>query len=332
MSTPEHFQRIDGRVHVQRLAACRVALIGVGAVGSRIADELARSGVGSLLLVDGDTLEAANLARHVLGADSVGDNKAHGLAERLAATIPSLQVAYLARHVTDRVPDAAIRGLLATADAVVVATDDRRVQRRIGRIALGADLPAVFPGVDVTAGRGEVFVALGAHTPCFSCFDEFRAPEAPLRAPIALNIDIYATVDIAVRVVLGVLDPLSQFADLMRGTAEDPRPRTIFLVSGPGRGTGLFSEGRSIRRGIPDFRPGCPACAPVRPATPRPSAVRPAPPPDLWTSATSTRWLLAVPMALFTLGLLVPSGVVWALAALSGIGAVVIFGRDSTEP
>jgi len=324
MSTPEHFQRIDGRVDLQRLGECTLAVVGVGAVGSQIAEQAARSGVGNLLLVDGDTLEAPNVARHVLGADAIGENKAAAVAARLAAAIPSLHVAYVPRYITDDVPDEDMRELLASADLVVVATDDRNVQRRIGRVALEADLPAVFPGVDADGARGEVFVALGPHTPCFDCWDLFRTADTPLRAVTALNIDTYATVDVAVRVVLGVLDPRSQFADLMRGTADDPRPRTIFFVAGPGREAGIFSTGRSIRRGVPDFRPNCPVCSRFRPVPAR--AGRPDPPfPTRQPITTgSARWWLLAPLALFILGLAVPSGLVWALAAIAGTGAIAM--------
>ncbi len=56
-----------------------LVIIGCGAVGSKIALSLARSGETDLCLVDGDELSPHNMVRHALLADSVGTNKAKAL-------------------------------------------------------------------------------------------------------------------------------------------------------------------------------------------------------------------------------------------------------------
>jgi hypothetical protein len=65
-----------------------VAVIGVGAVGSSMAELLARGGVKKLVLVDGDCLTAGNLVRHTLLIENIGDAKARSVAERLMLTSP----------------------------------------------------------------------------------------------------------------------------------------------------------------------------------------------------------------------------------------------------
>jgi hypothetical protein len=67
-------------------------VFGCGSVGSFVAENLARSGVGGLNLVDYDELVWANVGRHVLGATSVGRNKALALAERLQREFPHLEI------------------------------------------------------------------------------------------------------------------------------------------------------------------------------------------------------------------------------------------------
>lgn len=67
-------------------------VFGCGSVGSFVAENLARSGVGGLNLVDYDELVWANVGRHVLGATSVGRNKALALAERLQSEFPHLEI------------------------------------------------------------------------------------------------------------------------------------------------------------------------------------------------------------------------------------------------
>jgi sulfur-carrier protein adenylyltransferase/sulfurtransferase len=70
------------------LACRRVAIIGCGAIGGPVANELAMAGVGHLLLIDPENLIWANVGRHPLGADSVGFGKASQLAKKLTVNFP----------------------------------------------------------------------------------------------------------------------------------------------------------------------------------------------------------------------------------------------------
>lgn len=66
-----------------RLNAARVAVVGCGSVGSKVAVHLARSGVGQFVLVDGDVLASGNLVRNELDWRAVGMHKSQVLASRL---------------------------------------------------------------------------------------------------------------------------------------------------------------------------------------------------------------------------------------------------------
>lgn len=76
-----HVGRLDP-AH-SRLAKFKVAIVGCGSVGSKVAVHLARSGVGSFALVDGDVLASGNLVRNELDWRSVGIHKAPALAARI---------------------------------------------------------------------------------------------------------------------------------------------------------------------------------------------------------------------------------------------------------
>lgn len=66
-----------------RLNATRVAVVGCGSVGSKVAVHLARSGVGQFVLVDGDVLASGNLVRNELDWRAVGMHKSQALESRL---------------------------------------------------------------------------------------------------------------------------------------------------------------------------------------------------------------------------------------------------------
>ncbi|MFW6030223.1 MAG: ThiF family adenylyltransferase [Halanaerobiales bacterium] len=59
----------------------KITLIGLGALGSQIFNNFTRMGFGKWILIDHDTLEMHNLARHALSVDNVGKNKAQSLSE-----------------------------------------------------------------------------------------------------------------------------------------------------------------------------------------------------------------------------------------------------------
>jgi molybdopterin/thiamine biosynthesis adenylyltransferase len=67
-------------------------LLGAGTLGSTIAEELIKSGVGNLTIVDYDSLEIGNVCRHRLGLNYVGQNKARALKTELLQKNPFAKI------------------------------------------------------------------------------------------------------------------------------------------------------------------------------------------------------------------------------------------------
>jgi len=85
--------RLYGQGTLARLGRCKVAVIGLGGVGSWVAEALARSGVGALTLIDADDLCLSNTNRQLPALDGhYGRNKAEVMAERCRAINPLLDV------------------------------------------------------------------------------------------------------------------------------------------------------------------------------------------------------------------------------------------------
>lgn len=100
----ERFAGIDrlyGRGALARLGECRVAVVGVGGVGSWAAEALARSGIGHLSLIDADDLCMSNTNRQLPALEGqYGRNKAEALAERCRAINPGMSVDAVPAFVT----------------------------------------------------------------------------------------------------------------------------------------------------------------------------------------------------------------------------------------
>jgi sulfur-carrier protein adenylyltransferase/sulfurtransferase len=86
---------VHGRDHNPEsnlLRGKRVTLIGVGSMGSGVADLVVKAGVGALTLIDPDILASANTSRHLLGTPAVGENKAIAVRQSLAKRFPHLKI------------------------------------------------------------------------------------------------------------------------------------------------------------------------------------------------------------------------------------------------
>ncbi len=89
----ERCARLFGNAGVDKLAAGRVVVFGLGGVGAMAAEALARSGVGYLPLVDHDVVGISNVNRqlHALGS-TMGKAKAEVMAARICDAMPSVSV------------------------------------------------------------------------------------------------------------------------------------------------------------------------------------------------------------------------------------------------
>ncbi len=86
-------ERLYGPGALERLASAQVAVVGLGGVGGWAAEALARSGLGGLVLIDGDEVCVSNTNRQVQAlAGAYGRSKVEVLAERLRAIHPALRI------------------------------------------------------------------------------------------------------------------------------------------------------------------------------------------------------------------------------------------------
>jgi sulfur-carrier protein adenylyltransferase/sulfurtransferase len=126
--------------------AKRVAVVGLGSVGSKMAEMMLRSGIHKLLLVDGDVMLPVNLERHTLDWRDVGYRKVHAVKRRLLQIVPGASVDILAknlnwqrsaRHYASDIDQ------LASCDLIIDATGDVPTALLLGAIAADNEKPFV---------------------------------------------------------------------------------------------------------------------------------------------------------------------------------------------
>ena len=86
-------QLLLGREGIEKLAASRVAVFGIGGVGGYVCEALVRSGVGAFDLIDDDKVCLTNLNRQIIATrKTVGKYKAEVMAERMKEINPDVDI------------------------------------------------------------------------------------------------------------------------------------------------------------------------------------------------------------------------------------------------
>ena len=133
------------KVIMEKLNSARVAIAGLGGLGSNIAMMLARSGVGHLLLVDFDTVDVTNLNRQAYLIPQVGSPKPQALIELLKQVNPYLE--YEERFV--KVTPENVKELFSTYPIVCEAFD-----KPDQKAMLVNEVLTQIPGTIVVSGNG----------------------------------------------------------------------------------------------------------------------------------------------------------------------------------
>lgn len=136
--------RLYGEAGYRRIRAARVAVVGVGGVGSWAAEALARSGVAELTLIDLDHVAESNINRQVQALSStVGQAKVLALRDRIAQIHPGCRL-HLVEEFVEPGNWPAI--LPAAVDAVIDCCDQVRAKLAIAAWALAQQVPLVCVG------------------------------------------------------------------------------------------------------------------------------------------------------------------------------------------
>ncbi|WP_200333222.1 ThiF family adenylyltransferase [Thiocystis violacea] len=149
-----------------------IAVIGAGALGSTVAELLARGGVANILIVDHDDLEPGNLVRHTLVGADLGRNKATATAARLQGAAP---MSSISAHAASLPCGDRLQKLLEPIDIVVDCTGEDEVLRRLGDAWW--TIPRRFLSASLGFAAKRLFL-FGAHA-CAFPFEEFAAAVKP---------------------------------------------------------------------------------------------------------------------------------------------------------
>lgn len=154
----------------KRLKAARVLCVGTGGLGSPLAFYLAAAGIGTIGLVDFDTVDESNLQRQILhSTNDIGRPKVVSATEKLKALNPDLNVV----QITDRITSDNALQLFAEYDVIVDGTDNFATRYLVNDACVLLGKPNVYGSIFRFDGQATVFFP--PHGPCYRCL----YPEPP---------------------------------------------------------------------------------------------------------------------------------------------------------
>lgn len=156
----------------KKLARSCVVVIGCGALGTTIANNLVRSGIGHVILVDRDIIELNNLQRqNLFNENDIGLPKAFIAAEKLKEINSEVKIEYVIDDVTYK----NIWSIIKNVDVVLDGTDNMLVRFLINDACVKHNIPWIYGGAIETYGM--TMNIIPNKTPCFRCLIQ-DLPEA----------------------------------------------------------------------------------------------------------------------------------------------------------
>ncbi len=151
----------------------RALIIGAGGLGSPAAMYLACSGVGSITIVDDDTVDLTNLQRQIMhNTASIGQAKVLSAQRTLRELNPTVQVQALQTRADAQL----LQSLVIQADVVLDCSDNFQTRQAINTACVQQRVPLVSGAAIGMDGQIAVYDPREADAPCYACV---FAPDAP---------------------------------------------------------------------------------------------------------------------------------------------------------
>ena len=198
---------VDGQ---RRLKAARVLCVGAGGLGSPAALYLAAAGVGTIGLVDFDTVDTSNLQRQVLYSTAdVGRPKLEAAAARLQGLNPHVRID---KHAVTLDASNA-RELVSAYDVVLDGTDNFTARYLVNDASVLTGTPNAYGSIFRFEGQASVFAT--KHGPCYRCLHPEPPPPGLVPSCAEAGVlgvlpGIIGTIQAteAIKLLLGVGEPL----------------------------------------------------------------------------------------------------------------------------
>ncbi|TFZ01494.1 HesA/MoeB/ThiF family protein [Ramlibacter rhizophilus] len=202
----------------ERLSRGRALVIGAGGLGSPVALYLAGAGIGSITLVDGDTVDLTNLQRQIAHSQArVGQPKVESARQAMLALNATTHV----RTVEQRADAALLGELVAASDVAIDCSDNFATRQALNAACVRHRVPLVSGAAIRFDGQVAVFDSRAADAPCYACV---FPPDAPVEETRCAVMGVFAP-------LVGIIGSIqaAEALKLLAGVGEPLRGRLSML-------------------------------------------------------------------------------------------------------
>jgi molybdopterin-synthase adenylyltransferase len=210
---------VEGQQHILE---ARLLVIGAGGLGSPVAMYLGTAGVGTITIVDHDTVDLTNLQRQIAhNLSRIGQPKAASAATTIAAINPEVHVIAL----QERADAARLDTLVDGADVVIDCSDNFATRHAVNAACVAHRKPLVSGAAIGFDGQISVYDTRDAPNPCYACvfppeatFEEVRCATMGVFAPLVGIIGTMQAAE-ALKLITGIGPSLAGRLQMLDGRA-----------------------------------------------------------------------------------------------------------------
>lgn len=258
---PAMFSRIIfAGLDVRQLLSKTALIGGAGGLGVIVGEILARTGIGTIIIIDRDVVEEENLNRLVYTREDAGKPKAECLAKKLEAirNAESINSQYHLKaeaYQEDVVAWMELERLIGRADIIFTCFDNEAARIELNAYATAMNKPLIDGGTSENALRGTVTTVLPGKTPCLECYWSNQT---------LVSVEDLDSNEKELQTLILKTPCNSSLATTMNIVASLQTEQALKLLCGYGEIVPLIrfslEESFFVKGAYPKRRAGCPAC------------------------------------------------------------------------
>ena len=166
-----------GEAGQEKLKKARIVIAGSGGLGSPIAIYLAAAGIGTIRIIDNDTVELSNLNRQVLHWDrDINRSKVESSAEKLRQLNPGVTI----ETISETISEDSVSRLISGCDLVMDGLDNLPTRYLVNKAAINSNTPFIHGAVYGFEGR--ILTVIPGESACLRCV--YRGPVPATKFPV----------------------------------------------------------------------------------------------------------------------------------------------------
>lgn len=217
LNSPKMFSRIIFMGYdINKLLSQTALICGAGGLGVIVAQILARSGIGKIIIIDKDTVEEENFNRLVYNRDDINKPKAVVLSEKLKE-IRNAENVDKKFHLQTEAYEANViawpelEDLISRSNIIFTCFDNEEARIEVNAYAVQLKKPIIDGGTSENALRGIIISVIPGETPCLECYyspdtlvriesedidEQESIPKLPCGASLATTMNIVASLQV----------------------------------------------------------------------------------------------------------------------------------------